>query len=135
MSNKYISLIAMLVAVFFSGIYLRGEGARKREIKRELDAIRDRQEQIMSQVQEINQKTAERDQLLMNRIDSARTYIDILNAEKAHSSQKIAEYGNNIEQLQTGIDSSLVSITSSEGFSITRPQVQSSSLEIIPSGQ
>ena len=76
MNNNYISLIALIFAVFFSGIYLRGESARKKEIKRELDLIRERQEQIIAQVDQINRVAAERDQLLVNQIDSARTYIE-----------------------------------------------------------
>ena len=117
MNNNYISLIALIVAVFFSGVYLRGESARKKELKRELDAIRDQQEQIIAQVGEINRLTAERDELLLSRIDSARTYIDILNAEEQYTSQQIAKYGDNIELLQEGIDQNLALITNTEGLS------------------
>jgi peptidoglycan hydrolase CwlO-like protein len=130
MNSSYISLIAMIVAVFFSGIYLRGEGAKKQEIKRELDVIRERQTEIISQVEKINEATLEQDKLLLNRIDSARTYIDLLNAEEAHSSQQIASFGENIKQLQRGIDSSLTTITSSQGFA-----VQPAPVVVTPSGQ
>ncbi|MFK7845981.1 MAG: hypothetical protein AB8G77_11825 [Rhodothermales bacterium] len=130
MNNNYISLIALIVAVFFSGIYLRGEGARKKELKRELDVIRDQQEQIIAQVGEINRLTAERDQLLLSRIDSARTYIDILNAEEKYTSQQIAKFGDNIELLQEGIDQNLTRITGSEGLTVTP-----SAGEVISGGQ
>ncbi len=130
MNSNYISLIAMLVAVFFSGVYLRGEAARKREVKRELDTIRDRQEEIMAQVEEINRVTVERDQRLISQIDSARSYIDILNAEETLTSEKIAERGDKIEQLQKGIDSSLAEIQGSSGFALPAPAV-----EVAPSGQ
>ena len=129
MNSSYISLIAMIVAVFFSGIYLRGESARKQELKRELDVIREQQAQIISQVEEINRETVERDQLLLSRIDSARTYIDLLNAEEAHSSQKIASFGENIKQLQLGIDSELTTIASSHGIAVPAPMV------VTPAGQ
>lgn len=119
MNINYISLIAMIVAVFFSGIYLRGESARKKDVKRELDLIREQQEQIISQVEEINRVTAERDALLLSRIDSARTYIDLLNAEEAHSATKIAAFGDNIRLLQTDIDKSLVSLAGSQGLLVT----------------
>ncbi len=124
MNNNYISLVAMIVAVFFSGVYLRGESARKQDVKRELDLIREQQEQIIARVDEINRVTAERDQLLLSRIDSARTYIDLLNAEEAHTAAKIAGYGDNIKALQTDIDKSLVSIASSEGLSLNTAPVE-----------
>ena len=130
MKNNYISLIAMIVAVFFSGIYLRGEGARKKEIKRELDIIRARQEQIIAQVTEINRVTTERDQLLVSRIDSAQTYIDLLNIKDSLSSEEIARFGDNIKLLQDGVDQSLARISSSQGLSITSPAV-----EVVSSGQ
>ncbi|MEM8485566.1 MAG: hypothetical protein AAF564_08440 [Bacteroidota bacterium] len=124
MNNNYISLIAMLVAVFFSGVYLRGEAARKQDVKRELDLIREQQEQIINRVDEINRVTAERDALLLSRIDSARTYIDLLNAEEAHTAAKIAGYGDNIQALQTGIDKSLADIALSEGLAVTNAPVE-----------
>lgn len=119
MNINLISMAAMIVAVFFSGMYLRGEAARKQDVKRELDLIRERQEAILAQVDEINRQTVARDQLLLSRIDSAQTYIDLLNAEEAHTEAKIAQYGDNIALLQAGIDSSLTEIRADQGFSIT----------------
>jgi len=130
MNSSYISLIAMIVAVFFTGTYLRGEGVRKREVNEALDEIRARQTAIMAQVDEINRVTMERDQQLLSRIDSARTYIDLLNAEEAYTSQKIASFGENISALQSGIDSSLVQIRSTEGFTNSAQPV-----DVAPSGQ
>ncbi len=124
MNNNYISLIAMLVAVFFSGVYLRGESARKQDVKRELDLIREQQDQIIARVDEINRITAERDQLLLSRIDSARTYIDLLNAEEEHTAAKIAGYGDNIKALQVEIDKSLAGIAASEGLTVTSNPVE-----------
>ncbi len=103
MSNNYISLIALVVAVFFSGVYLRGEGARKKEIKRELDQIREQQDRIVAQVNEINRATTERDQILLGRIDVAQQYIDSLNVEDSLTSAKIAGFGDNIQLLQQDI--------------------------------
>lgn len=121
MNNNYISLIALIVAVFFSGVYLRGESARKQDIKRELDAIRARQAEIIATVDAINQQTEERDQLLLSRIDSARTYVDLLSIEEDMTSQKVAMYGENIKRLQLGIDSSLTQINASRGFVVAAP--------------
>ncbi len=130
MNNSYISLIAMIVAVFFSGIYLRGESARKKEIKRELDLIREQQDQIIAHVDEINRVTAERDELLLSRIDSAKNYIDLLNVQEGLSSEKIEGFGVNIELLQQDIKSNLADIARSQGIREGSP-----ALEVVPTGQ
>lgn len=78
MESKYIHLIALIVAVFFAGIYLRGEGARKKEIKRELKVIEKRHEEINRLVDEINVVAARKDSLLNLKIASARHRIQQL---------------------------------------------------------
>ena len=50
MNNNYISLIAMLVSLFFAGAYLRGESVRKKEMKAEIKSIRESQKQIEQSV-------------------------------------------------------------------------------------
>ncbi|MEZ4698832.1 MAG: hypothetical protein R2834_00760 [Rhodothermales bacterium] len=123
MNTNYISIIALVVGVFFSGIYVRGEGARKQEIKRELDAIRQRQDEIVATVAEINRVTAEKDSLLLNRIASARTYIDRLDDKKAYSVEQIESFGQELTALQSGIDSSMAAIQPSGAFSVAEPAV------------
>jgi hypothetical protein len=117
MNNSHISLVALIVAVFFSGIYLRGESARKQEIKRELNLIRDQQEKIIAQVDEINRVAAERDQMLLNQIDSARTYIELLNLKDSLTTAKLTGYGENIKVLQEDINKQLTSISDEAGIS------------------
>ncbi len=127
MNNNYISLIALVVAVFFSGIYLRGEGARKKEIKRELDLIKDKQAQIIAQVDQINAVTAERDQHLLSQIDSAQTYIRWLNLRDSLASNKLSDIGKEIESLQVDMSQQLADFSNAQGVSVAQPSADTNS--------
>lgn len=118
MNNNYISLIALVVAVFFSGIYLRGESARKSEIKRELDLIKEKQAQIIAEVDHINETTIKRDSLLVSQIDSAQTYIRWLNLKESMTANKLAGFGENIENLQADMTRQLTELSTSQGLSV-----------------
>lgn len=116
--SNAISLVALVIGVFFSGVYIRGESARKQEIKREIDTIRDRQTEIVAAVAEINRIAAEKDSLLLGRIASARTYIERLDQKEAFSEQEIEAFGQEIRQLQGGIDSTMAAIGSAGSFAV-----------------
>ncbi len=130
LNSHTISLITLVIGVFFSGAYIRGESARKLEIKQEIDAIRARQTEILGAVAEINRVAAEKDSLLLGRIRSARTYIERLDRKEAFSEQEIQAFGREINQLQGGIDSTMAAIGSSGSFS-TQPVAPA----LVPAGQ
>lgn len=118
MSSEHISLIAVIVAVFFAGMYLRGERARKQDIKQEMDEIRAQQDKIIAEVEAISRRAEERDKLLLSRIDSARSYIDILNAEEEYTTAKREAFDQNIRSLQVDIDKNLASLQQGQGLSV-----------------
>lgn len=100
MDSKYIHLIALVVAVFFAGVYMRGEGARKKEIKRELEAIQKRQDEINSIVDQIEAVTAEKDSLLLLQVASAKAEVQRLERLGKDSRARIASLGNEINARQ-----------------------------------
>lgn len=106
MNTSYVSLIAMVVAVFCAGMYLRGESVRKQEIKKEIQAIKERQQEILGMVAQINQIAMEKDKMLLAQIDSAQSYIQTLNDRKNLSYDRIKTINTEIEKIQVDIDSS-----------------------------
>ena len=106
MNTNYVSLIAMVVAVFCTGMYLRGESVRKQDIKKEIEAIKARQQEILGMVAQINAVAMEKDKMLLAQIDSAQTYIQALNDRKNLSYDRIKTINTEIEKIQVDIDSS-----------------------------
>jgi hypothetical protein len=54
MNTNIISLVGLLVSVFFAGSYLRGEIGRRQEMKAELRALKDEQARSMARVDSVN---------------------------------------------------------------------------------
>ena len=106
MNNNYISLIAVLVSIFFAGAYLRGESVRKKEMKEEIQAIKDRQEEILQSVQQINEVAHKQDLVLLAQIDSAYSYLRELNETKKVSYQRIKDINASIADIQVQIEAS-----------------------------
>ncbi|MDZ4700167.1 MAG: hypothetical protein SH809_10715 [Rhodothermales bacterium] len=121
LNSHIISLITLVIGVFFSGAYIRGESARKQEINREIDTIRQRQTEIVAAVAEINRIAAEKDSILLGRIAHARTFIEHLDRKEAYSEQEIQAFGQEIRQLQGGIDSVMAAVTSAGSFAVPPP--------------
>lgn len=127
---RYINVIVLIVAVFLSGAYLRGESARKEEVKREMGLIRSRQDEIAAAVAEIHRIATEKDSLLLARIAGARAYIDRLDAKEQLSDQQIAALDREIRTLQGGIDSSLAALQTSAAF-----RLEPAPVPVAPPGQ
>lgn len=103
MDSKYIHLIALIVAVFFAGVYLRGEAARKKEIKRQISAIQHRQDEINGIIDEIERVTAEKDSLLKLKIARAKREIRTLDREGELVRDSVDVLGNKITATQIRI--------------------------------
>lgn len=54
MNSNVLSLVGLLVSVFFAGSYLRGEISRRQEMKQELRELQDQQKQTMARVDSVN---------------------------------------------------------------------------------
>ncbi|MFK7845979.1 MAG: hypothetical protein AB8G77_11815 [Rhodothermales bacterium] len=125
MDSKYIHLIALIVAVFFSGIYLRGEGARKKEIKRELKAIEMRQAEINDLVDEINTTAAIKDSLLNLKIAFAKDEIRILNRGDSLARDSIDVLGAEIIAVNNKLNQLAQQINNVPRFIVEEPDLHS----------
>ena len=129
MESKYIHLIALIVAVFFSGLYLRGESARKSEIKRELKVIEKRQEEINRLVGEINAVAAEKDSLLNLKIVSARERIRLLNQGDSLARDSIDALNNQISAANNKLNLLAQEINDVPGFFFDDAGLQSAFMD------
>ncbi len=125
MDSKYLHLIALIVAVFFSGVYLRGEFARKREIKRELAFIKERQSIINDLVDQINTVTAQKDSLIARRIAAARLVISALEQADATVRDSIAVLDDSIRATNSRLEQLAQEINNVPGFFFEPPNLHS----------
>ena len=116
MNNNLYSLIALIVAVFMTGMYLRGESARKAEIREELDLIQEQQDLIMNTVASIREQSQLKDSLLAVQVNQANNYVLNLDRERNMSATQLQARGEEIEALHAGLDQLLTPLASSEGF-------------------
>lgn len=89
-------LILLLSSVFFAGIFIRGEIARRQELKQELKEIKDNQARIMAQVDSINVAYAARRLELTQRTDTLYRQIDEILRLKSLNAAKIRQLQDNI---------------------------------------
>ncbi len=129
MDSKYIHLIAVIVAVFFAGVYLRGESARKKDIKRELEAIQMRQTEINNLIGDINQVAAEKDSLLSLQIAQARSQIELLKRGESLTRDSINVLGREISATQLKINQLVQQINAVPDFIFSEENIHSVSLD------
>jgi Tfp pilus assembly protein PilN len=89
-------LIALLASVFLTGMFLRGEIARRAELKRELREIKDQQKRTMARVDSINAIYAAQRLALAVKTDSLYQQIDEIIRLKSLNGRRIADLQNNI---------------------------------------
>ena len=125
MNTNLYSLVAMIVAVFLTGMYLRGDRARKAEIREELDLIQQQQDLIMNTVASIRQQTQLKDSLLARQVDVASDFILGLDREGNLSTAQLEARGAEINALKTNLDSLMVSNQPAGGFRFNTPPLDS----------
>lgn len=89
-------LILLLGSVFFAGIFIRGEIARRQDLKRELNEIKDNQSRIMAQVDSINVSYAAQKLVLAQRTDTLYQQIDEIIRLKSLNAARIRQLQDNI---------------------------------------
>lgn len=102
-SNAF-SLIALLGAVFFAGMFLRGENMRKKTYQNQLDEIQSLHQEIMQKVDSINVSIQQRDSVLVSQIDSAYTYLDVLKEKGRVSDEKLEMLSGHIRQQRESLN-------------------------------
>ncbi len=90
-------LITLLGAVFLSGIFIRGEIARRADLKRDLKEIKDQQAQTMARVDSINADYARQKLQLAQKTDSLYVQISEIVRLKSLNGQRINQLQRNIE--------------------------------------
>jgi hypothetical protein len=96
MSQINVKMILLLASVFFAGVLIRGEFARRQDLKRELNEIRDAQRQIKTQVDSINAAYAAQKLHLAHRTDSLYRQIDEIIRLKSLNQARIRQIQDNI---------------------------------------
>lgn len=112
-----------MIAVFFAGAFLNGERLRTKELKMELQEIRDQKDQIMQRVDQIQQKTYEEEQKILARIDTAYQLLHELNTQRTLKSTEIKKIRERIAQTQKDIEGNLAVINAqtNDGFGLLDP--------------
>ena len=111
-----IHVLALMAAVFFSGIFLRGESARKKAIKQEISLIRAMQTDIMVLVDSVQILSEQKDTVLLNQIRIARENVDSLDQEAAKIKERLDLLGQQIAALQVDIDKNVERIRNARGW-------------------
>lgn len=121
--SNLISMGAMMVAVFFTGAFLSGERHRTKELKMELQEIRAQKDAVMQRVEQINQRTYEEEQKILDRIETAYTLLNSLNSQRTLKRKEIEEIRARIEQTQQDIENNIAVINAqtSEGWGLITP--------------
>lgn len=96
-------MILLAAGVFFTGMFVRGEIARRQELKRELGEIKDKQQRIMAQVDSINTAYAARKLELTMRTDSLYRQIDEIIRLKSLNSAAINKLHNDINKQRSAL--------------------------------
>ncbi len=91
-----LKLIAMLASVFFAGIIIRGEYARRQDLRRELREIKDAQTRVMARVDSINANYAVQKLDLALKTDSLYLQIGEIIKAKNLNRQRINEIESSI---------------------------------------
>ena len=109
-------VFALMAAVFFVGVYLRGEAARKGAIKEEIAVIRAMQSDIMVLVDSVQVLSARKDTVLLDQIRIARENVDSLDQEAEHIKARLDILGQQIAVLQVEIDKNVEKIRNARGW-------------------
>ncbi len=89
MSSPNISIIALLLSVFFAGAYLRGEIAQRREFRAEMKSIKDEHARTMALVDSMNVDYLRRRREFLENSDKLYAQLDTLLDLKISNSRKL----------------------------------------------
>ncbi len=98
MNNNVISLIALLLSVFFAGSYLRGEWSNSREMKEELRELRNENKEIKKQVESINDSYLADKERLLEVTRNLYGQLDTIISMKAANKEQIRVVGQKVRQ-------------------------------------
>jgi hypothetical protein len=97
MNTSLLKIGALLVAVFFAGIFVRGEMARRAELRRELDEIKAQPLQTMEQVKAANASYAHGRKELLDQTLALYKELDNILAAKSANSKQIRDLDNKLD--------------------------------------
>lgn len=89
MSSPNISIIALLLSVFFAGAYLRGEIAQGREFRAEMKSIKEEHARTMALVDSMNVDYLRRRREFLENSDKLYAQLDTLLDLKISNSRKL----------------------------------------------
>ncbi|MBL7804098.1 MAG: hypothetical protein JNL02_10215 [Saprospiraceae bacterium] len=101
MNSPTISLVALLLSVFFAGAYLRGEIAQRREFRNEMKSIQAERERTMALVDSMNIDYVRRKREFLENSQKLYAQLDTLLDLKISNSRKL-------EQARTAVNNERV---------------------------
>ena len=104
MSVSTLKIGGMLLAVFLGGIFLRGEWARRQDLRRELDEIKTQQQQTMQQVHNINASYMQGRQELLEQTLQLYHQLDTIMAAKTANSVQIRRLDQQLDNRRQRIE-------------------------------
>ncbi|MFN0034205.1 MAG: hypothetical protein ACKVUS_04000 [Saprospiraceae bacterium] len=96
-------MILLASGLFFTGVFVRGEIARRQDLRRELREIKDSQKRIMAQVDSTNAVYAARKLELTMRTDSLYAQIDQIIRLKSLNAATINRLHSDIEKQRSAL--------------------------------
>jgi hypothetical protein len=104
MNTNVISLIALLLSVFFAGSYLRGEWSNSREMKEELRELRNENKEIKKQVESINDSYLADKERLLEVTRNLYGQLDTIISLKATNKEQIRVVAQKVREQETRIE-------------------------------
>jgi hypothetical protein len=107
MNQNTSSLIALLLSVFFTGAYLRGEISRKAELKAELSAMKAQQERTMATVDSLNANYSKRKLEFLEMNQKLYNQLDTILELKTKNSVKLQKAFEEVHEARVRLDDDL----------------------------
>lgn len=107
MNSNTLSLVGLLVSVFFAGSYLRGEIGRRQEMKQELRELKDEQEKTMARVDSVN-AAYEKDKLeLLQQTKQFYDQLDTIMDLKLANTQAVRRVNQQLNERRNDVTQSI----------------------------
>lgn len=92
-----LKIILLLASVFFAGVFIRGEFARRQDVKRELNELREQQQKTMALVDSVNANYIRKKLEFLEMNKKLYAQLDTILDLKIVNSQKLKQVGEKLK--------------------------------------